>query len=536
MACARGFPDPVPPDRLILFRYANAEHGVEYIAVMRVLCGTLLADMSAPDVRERLLETGLDLPLETVEERCLQLVRWTNLMRSVHDPHVPTVADYRHAQKRFQVTPLGGRVHRMLDEVLHAVDGAREVARELLGSIVVLLDKIADKAGAGGGVDAEALAAHVTTVFNNQRLFTDSVRDFYAYLGSVLTRYDLVGEEYSTFKGLLLEYVDLIGADVARHAPGIVDRLTRLAPLLDTVVAVLGTLPTLVNADGSPIERLPGRQLGDWEELTAWYTGAGGPSGPAQLRAAAEAALGQLITNAKRMLASTGTGASRRADLLRLAGLLHRAREGDAQRGFAAAFGFYSARHLGLGPPEGELGPSAGVSWWDAPAVEVPVALRERGSRTSLGRNGKVPDPVLDRALLTAQAEQEDILRRAAAAELLAAGDLDGTELSAAAFWQVLLPLFTALLARHPEGETQSQFTDRDLGLVLSADLDAPRSTVVSWAGGSATFAHVVLVCRAAPAAGQAPAPPQEQLAGPDGDAGPGTDGGGESQEHGGAR
>jgi hypothetical protein len=34
-------------------------------------------------------------------------------------------------------------------------------------------------------------AGEVTTVFSNQRLFTDSVRDFYAYLAGILSRYDL---------------------------------------------------------------------------------------------------------------------------------------------------------------------------------------------------------------------------------------------------------------------------------------------------------------------------------------------------------
>lgn len=41
-------------------------------------------------------------------------------------------------------------------------------------------------------------------VFSNQRLFTESVRDFYAYLAGTLSRYDLAGEEYAQFKELLL--------------------------------------------------------------------------------------------------------------------------------------------------------------------------------------------------------------------------------------------------------------------------------------------------------------------------------------------
>ncbi|MFF2618990.1 DUF2397 domain-containing protein [Kitasatospora sp. NPDC058046] len=493
---SRGFFDPVPAECLLLFRYLTAESSAEYVAVMDVLCATLLADMSASDLRERLLEAGLDIALDTVEERCLQLIAWKNLMKSPRDPHVPTVEAYRHSQRRFQATSRGHWLHRQVRELARRGDGAREVARELLGGLVVLLEQIAERVEGGGLVDAELLAADVTTVFSNQQLFTDGVRDFYAYLGNVLTRYDLAGEEYSTFKGLLLEYVELISADVARHSPGIVRVLERLAPLLGTVLAVLDTLPSLVNADGSAVERLPGRQVADWEELTAWYTGSNGVSGPAQLRSAADAALSQLLTNAKRMLASTGTGASRRADLLRLAALLDSSREEDAQRGFAAAFGLFSARHLGLGPEEGEVGRTAAVSWWDAVAVDVPVALRERGTRASVGRNGRVPDPGADNASQLAAASAEEAARRAAVAELLAVGELDGCEVSPAAFWQVLLPLLGSLLARHPGAQERADFVDRDLGIALVARWEEGRSTVVSWEGGSAHVDKMVLsVC-----------------------------------------
>ncbi|GAA3417250.1 hypothetical protein GCM10018952_48510 [Streptosporangium vulgare] len=179
------------------------------------------------------------------------------------------------------------------------------MARELLGSTAEILDHILARLSDGRRMDAEALAADVTTVFNNQRFFTESVRDFYAYLHQVMSRYDLAGAEYAAFKTLLLEYVDLISADVARHAPAVADRLDRILPDLDRLLAVLAALPGLTGPDGSPAERSPGRTAAEWVELAAWY-GRDGRSGPAQLRAAAEQALGQLLANAKRMLARRG--------------------------------------------------------------------------------------------------------------------------------------------------------------------------------------------------------------------------------------
>jgi hypothetical protein len=140
---------------------------------------------------------------------------------------------------------------------LHASDGAREVARELLGQIVQSLERILQMLDRPE-VDAEALAGEVTTVFGNQRLFTDSVRDFYAYLSGILSRYDLGGEEYAHFKELLLVYIDLITADVNRHAPAVAHRVNLVLMQIDPSLDVLARLPGLTLPDGTQVERAQG--------------------------------------------------------------------------------------------------------------------------------------------------------------------------------------------------------------------------------------------------------------------------------------
>ncbi len=79
-----------------------------------------------------------------------------------------TVAEYSRSRSRYQVSKLGGRLHREAIAILHASDGAREVARELLGQIVQSLERILQMPGRRE-IDAEALAGEVTTVFGNQR-------------------------------------------------------------------------------------------------------------------------------------------------------------------------------------------------------------------------------------------------------------------------------------------------------------------------------------------------------------------------------
>jgi len=153
---------------------------------MGLFTGTLLADLSGAEVAARLGESGTPLDADAAEERCQKLVEWGNLVRSVRETRVPTVAAYHRSRSRYQVSKLGGRPHREAQEILRAVDGAREVARELLARIVESLNQILLQAGnVNRPIDTEALAGAVTGVFNDHQVFTESVTDFYAYLAGV---------------------------------------------------------------------------------------------------------------------------------------------------------------------------------------------------------------------------------------------------------------------------------------------------------------------------------------------------------------
>jgi len=217
---------------------------------------------------------------------------------------------------------------------------------------------------------------------------------------------------------------------------------------------------------------------------------------------AAGQALGQLITNAKRLLDSSGTGFSRRADFLRLARWFSAADDDGAHRLYAATFGAYPSRHLLFGPeePDPRIGPM--TSWWDSDPVQVPVSLRERGDRAMRGRTSRVPDPTADRLRLTAEARHEAEQRQAAAAELALTGSLHGAAISPAAR-NLLLHLVAELLARH-----RDETTDHDVGLSLRAvpGLD----TVVTSSDGTTTFVGLSLsvsgTARWAPLAADPPA------------------------------
>jgi Protein of unknown function (DUF2397) len=88
--------DPAAVDeaRRDLFRYLTVEESTDYLAVMDMFSATLLTDLSAEEVAAQLAERGFSLSRDTAETRCRQLADWGNLVPSIRDARVATVAEY----------------------------------------------------------------------------------------------------------------------------------------------------------------------------------------------------------------------------------------------------------------------------------------------------------------------------------------------------------------------------------------------------------------------------------------------------------
>jgi uncharacterized protein (TIGR02677 family) len=462
-------------ERLQLYAYATAPEVASYVAIMRLFAGALLADWSAHDLVER----GIDLPLEVVEQRLRYLEFHGNLLASPREVRVTSIAEYQRQPARYTATSLGVRVHRQVEEVLAAAGGAREVPRELLAAVAHRLTTLAEQSPAElAAADPAELAETVSTLFLQFETFAGAVTDFYSYVGSVLARADLDDEEWLGFKHLLLDYLETIVESVTRHTATIRLALDRLEPhvrqLVERLAAADPALERLRAASpgGEDVERTRGRTIGDWTELRAWFGGPGDrTSGAHQLRAAATRAVGALLANVKRMNAASSRETSLRRHFLRLAGWFDAATPDDAHVLFTSAFALYSARHLGvtLDAEVAEALPAT-VSWWRAPAAPVPVSIRERGDRAPRGRVVRVADHRAQKERLAAERCREAEDRAQAAAELVAVGErLDEVRLSGAAL-AVLLELLAQATARFgPDLDgTSAGLVDADLVLWLA--------------------------------------------------------------------
>ncbi|WP_033281910.1 TIGR02677 family protein [Streptomyces sp. NRRL F-525] len=524
--------------RLSAYAYLSAPERLEHLAVMRVFCGTLLADLAVPDVLAKLRQLGgpgAALDAETLTARLEQLVRWGNLLRSTHAVRATTIAEYQRSRSRYQLSKLGERVQRDADEVLSGADAAREVSSELLALVDRGLSEIAALVAAPGGANPQQALERISTLFVQFAEFAESVRDFYAYLGQVLARYDLDGSEYQGFKELLLDYVEAITEDVSFRAPRIAAHLDAVWPHLPVLLARIDAHTAGIGAlaDALPetrVQRSRGRDLVDWEGLRDWFADTGGHghgSQVDQLRDATLRALQSLLANAKRMLRSASGEMSRRKDLLRLAAWFDTAEPEEAHDIAVAAFGLYGARHLGVAPDPDRPVP-AYVSWWTGPVVDVPVALRERGSRAPRGRSAAAEDHAEQKHRLMEQAREETEARRAAADELRSAsGRFDQVRLGAAAM-RLLLELLTSALGNAQlhmdtgdfllEG---AQAADADLGIRLTAWRTPGRHTLLRSVDGDLTADDLTLAVERAStpavggasvlAVGNAPAPDTEE-------------------------
>ena len=445
--------------RLNAYTYLSAPERLEHVAIMRVFCGTLLADLAVPDIMTKLRQAdafaaGLDA--DTLTVRLEQLVQWGNLLRSSHTVNASSISEYQRSRSRYQLSKLGERIQRDADGVLAEADAAREVSNELLALVERGLRELADLVTAPGGVEPQGGLERISTLFVQFTEFADSIRDFYAYLGQVLSRYDLDSAEYQGFKELLLDYVEAITEDVAFRAPRISAALDTLWPhipalldRLDSHAQGLTGLSAQAQGESRPevrIQRSRGREFADWEGLRGWFSNTDGQGSQVdQLRDATLRALQSLLANAKRMLRSATGEMSRRKDLLRLARWFDEAAPRDAHDIAVAAFGLYGARHLGIPPATDEVVP-AYTSWWTGPVVEVPVALRERGSRAQRGRASAVEDHSAQKQLLREAARQRAAARAAAADELRSAsGRFAEVRLTSAALGLLLELLATAL-------------------------------------------------------------------------------------------
>ncbi len=478
-------------ERVLAFHHLAAEGADQYVAVMRVMAGDvggLMSDWSAAELAPVLAErTGLELDVDTLEARLRYLVDRGNLARSPREAHARTIAEYQQVRARYQVTPRGERVHRMVAEVLGDSGDAYEISAELLRP---LLDGLAHLAGlddaALAATEQQELAERIQTVFAQFDQLVESTRDFYRHLAELLGKVHIDRELFLTYKGALLAYLQSFVEDVRRVAPRAEAILAELAPRLP---ALCDRAAPDRGLDAAGVRRSRGLEVGDWDGITLWFHGDSSRAADAgRIVDLSLEAIRTLVSTINRLSLPVGAEVSRYGDLLRLAGWFARSDDPTAHALWAAAFGLYPARHLGFTADDTDVPPTA--SFWSAPSALVPVSLRERGERTIRGRSGARADFAAAKARRMAERAAADKDRRRAAEELLGAfGEGARSASLSDAARELLLELHSrALVAPEFLSTGKAEVTDHRLGVAAVVRRVPGRSTTVTGRSGRLTL------------------------------------------------
>lgn len=496
--------------RLESLRYATVPEAAEYLAIMRTFTSDiagLLSDQSAAEVAARLRDRGIEVDSDTADARLSYLVEHGNLARSPRENEAHSVREYLQVRSRYQLTQIGELVHRQVEELLSTAERAREVSSEMLSGMLSGLTGLGTYDDAGlASADPDRLASEIGTVFAQFERLVESTRDFYTYLSQVLVRFDLDRAEFQAFKTALLNYLQRFVDDIARHMPQLADVLIRIEPQVKALCGRANEGQRLLSLDGSAARRARGLDPADWDSLLAWFVGSGRRESDASgVRRLATDAMRALLVNLRRIASAAEREQSRYGDLLKLAGWFDGTDDNTAHALWAAAFGLYSCRHLGMAAETDDQPVPAATSWWQGPVADVPVTLRQYGNRTAKGRAGSRADYAAAKRARVAEREAAERERCETLAELARhPGRLGSVRLSDQAR-TALLDLYSRALAGHGRPLTQDAEAGASAGGVRITVRRTPgQSTVITSPAGRMELVGLSIAVMPA-AAGLAP-------------------------------
>ena len=429
-------------------RYMTASEWGDYRGVLGVFADRPLAEFTPEDISS---ETGIDS--STAQARMQSLREWGNLeaVASIRNPK--SIEDYYQRSKTYVITPSGQSVYDAVEEMISKLDQVDDLQAGRLRTLRSHLKTVVEQTTRGDDPSDAVQAA-----FDTHLQFANQLRNFSADLNIWQRRYDLDVADIPVFAGVLINYFAQRLNEINRETPRIARCIQELEPLLPKVMARLKRSGLAAELREAGVEQqLTGRRRGakpdDWEDMRSWFVPSHGHSEIDRITEQALAAVRTLTTNLTRLTRGGSASASRRSDLLRLAGFFQQADNPEQAHDIAsAAFGLGSSRRLGYPSTDMEDPCPITTSWSDAPKAEVPVSLRERGDTSQRGSTTPIRDRKLAQQRMRNLREQRHAAIREAATELIANvsnGRVDGCSLPTASFRMLLRMISNATDGRY---------------------------------------------------------------------------------------
>lgn len=470
--------DVPPVEAAKPFAHLHSELADRYRLVLRSFVRArdrFVVHLRPEDVRAD-LEHVLDL--DEVTQALGRLAEWGNLRADPDTGRVTTPEDFNRARYLYQLTAEGQAAEQAI-AVYEEVIGRRGALQSVaLDDIATQLRALEQLLAEPDGPDAAK--AHLVLLSLAER-FVGLADNAQAFMASLRRTIDFAGQDVDAFlayKERLISYIERFIADLANRGA----EIARLAREVEAagVDSLLTAAARREAADAVPDEsddayvRAYEQGLARWQQrwarLQGWFVSADAhrPSQAKLLRAAAIAAIRQLLSAVSAINERRSGRSDRSADFRALAVWFAQAADADGHRLWRASFGLTPARHLTVTPQTlvawEEARVASSTPWAAAPTLEISPQLRRTGSYERRGQPNRVTDRSEQRRFLIERARHESAQAAAARAALATDGPVLLSQLNAldAMEFRVFLALLGDALAARTADSTEVRTTTAD--------------------------------------------------------------------------
>ncbi len=481
------------------FKYVTEPNAPTYRSLIQVFFDArhrYTIELRAAEVLEQLAASHLHYELdgeEALDRHLAQLVTWGNLAVAQDSGAVSRLEDFYKKRFLYHLTSAGEAAHRAVLEVEATVARSGSLQSTMLVKIRDTLVELAGSAAAPSP-EPDALFRLIHDLHSAFETLTEEANRFISELDRTESG-PAHEQRFILYKQALLIYISRFIEQLRRLADEIRAAIEAVeeqgAARLFELASRSGDLPPSLG-DGDPAAQWRALQDARWLGIRTWFQGVAALGTAPTVERLAEVARDAVLSLTRtlaRLNERRTRPVDRAADFRTLARWFsHCPDDRAAHVLWRSAFGLSPARHFDLEEQDAEL-VSPGVSWWDAPPVEVPVRLRTHGAVPTTGRPAAAPDHGLTRQWIAQkrrreQAQVEEALRRFSGRGQLAVSTL--AALNASEF-DTLLSLFDVALTapRQPDGTRAATTSDGRFRMVLRLPAEgAQRYVFVDTPGG----------------------------------------------------
>lgn len=324
-------------------------------------------------------------------EQCQQdletLTNWGNLATIQDTRRVASIEEFKNKKFRFQLTETTVEIERMVIRLENLfIEGAslEPTLLERLRFSLGKMDEIPEK-------DTEKIYGWWNDLNNDFIRLNQNYQDYMRELSSVKAEEMMKTREFLVFKDRLIEYLRSFVKSLQVNVNAIEQALRKVRPetvkyVLDQVTAYEMSIPRIeVEVDEEQIyERMKGR----WENIQKWFAGAeGAPSEAMRVFDTTNEVIRKITRYANRLSEQNNSGANRREEYRKLAGMFARCKGIDEAHKLAAmVFGIEKPLHLKGDFPRQTESINSGV--FDEEPQEIVIQPRIRNYKEKSKRSG----------------------------------------------------------------------------------------------------------------------------------------------------